>query len=131
MIRKKKIVSLRDLTHLGDNDTDEDIIKLCEKAQNSFGEVAALCVYKHFVPLVEKQLGSDFKVATVVNFPDGDATVEEVLSETQDTLALGSDEIDLVINYKDYIANGSSEYACKLVSQVKKLCANKTLKVII
>ncbi|MGQ4002685.1 deoxyribose-phosphate aldolase [Francisellaceae bacterium CB299] len=131
MISKEKIVSLMDLTQLGDNDTDADIIKLCEKARNLLGEVAAICVYKQFVPLVKKQLGKDFEVATVINFPAGKSSLEDVLAETQDALSLGADEIDLVIDYKGYIANGNSEYSCNLVSQVKKLCANKTLKVII
>ncbi len=56
MISKEKIVSLMDLTQLGDNDTDADIIKLCEKARNLLGEVAAICVYKQFVPLVKSNL---------------------------------------------------------------------------
>ena len=120
-----------DLTQLGDNDTDADIIKLCEKARNSLGEVAAICVHKEFVSTVKAKLGADFKVATVVNFPNGDAIIEDVLAETKEALSLGADEIDLVIDYKDYIANGSSKHSCNLVSQVKKLCANKALKVII
>jgi len=121
MISKEKIVSLMDLTQLGDNDTDADIIKLCEKARNLLGEVAAICVYKQFVPLVKKQLGERFKVATVINFPNGDTAIEDVLAETQDALNLGADEIDLVIDYKDYLTNGSSKHSCDLVSQVKKI----------
>ena len=120
-----------DLTQLGDNDTDADIIKLCEKARNSLGEVAAICVYKEFISTIKAKFGADFKVATVVNFPNGDATTEDVLAQTKEALSLGADEIDLVIDYKDYIANGSSKHSCDLVLQVKKLCDNKNLKVII
>lgn len=131
MINKQKIVSLMDLTRLGDNDTDADIIALCNKADNFLGKVAAICVYKQFIPTVRSVLGTDFKVATVVNFPYGDASFDDVLQEAQEALNLGADEIDLVINYKDYLKNGSSSYSCKLVAQVKKLCQNKPLKVII
>ncbi|WP_150467881.1 deoxyribose-phosphate aldolase [Francisella sp. SYW-9] len=131
MISKEKIVSLMDLTLLGDNDTDTDILKLCSKARNSLGSVAALCVYKEFIPVVKKELGADFKVATVVNFPKGNANLEDVLSETKQALTLGADEIDLVIDYKEYIEKGSSEKSQDMVSQVKKLCNDKTLKVII
>ena len=120
-----------DLTQLGDNDTDADIIKLCEKARNLLGEVAAICVYKQFVPLVKKQLGKDFEVATVINFPAGKSSLEDVLAETQDALNLGADEIDLVIDYKQYIAVGESPKSCEIVKAVKNLCADKTLKVII
>lgn len=131
IISKQKIVSLMDLTKLGDNDTDRDIIKLCEKARNSLGEVAAICIYKQFVTIVKARFGADFRVATVVNFPSGDATIEDVLAETKVALDLGADEIDLVIDYNDYIANGSSKYSCNLIAQVKELCGDKTLKVII
>ena len=120
-----------DLTQLGDNDTDADITKLCEKARNSLGEVATICVYKQFIPIVKANLGKEFNVATVVNFPCGHAAFEDVLQETQNSLNLGADEIDLVVDYKGYIINGSSKYSCDLVLQVKKLCGNKVLKVII
>lgn len=42
MITKQEIVSLIDLTQLGDSDTQVDIVNLCSKARNSLGEVAAL-----------------------------------------------------------------------------------------
>lgn len=131
MISKQKIVSLIDLTQLGDNDTNEDIVKLCSKAKNSLGEVAAICVFKQFVPVVKKQLGQGFKVATVVNFPTGDKNIEEVLVETQEALDLGADEIDLVIDYKEYIEKGTSDKSIKMMAEVKKLCKDKVLKVII
>lgn len=102
MITKQKIVSLIDLTQLGDNDTQVDIVNLCTKERNSLGEVAAICVYKQFIPVVKKQLGNNFKVATVVNFPNGD-TIEDVISEVKQALSLGADEIDLVIDYKEYL----------------------------
>ncbi|WP_200883209.1 deoxyribose-phosphate aldolase [Candidatus Francisella endociliophora] len=120
-----------DLTQLGDNDTNEDIVKLCAKARNSLGEVAAICVFKEFIHVVKEQLGQDFKVATVVNFPAGDKSIKEILVETQKALDLGADEIDLVIDYKDYLDNGSSEKSVKMMSEVKKLCKDKALKVII
>jgi deoxyribose-phosphate aldolase len=131
MISKGTIVSLMDLTQLGDTDTDADIIKLCKKARNSLGEVAAICVYKQFIQTVKSSLGKDFKVATVINFPCGDAAIEDVLQETKDALSLGADEIDLVIDYKEYISQGQSPRSCDLVAQVKKLCVGKPLKVII
>lgn len=131
MITKQKIVSLIDLTPLGDNDTQVDIVNLCTKERNSLGEVAAICVYKQFIPVVKKQLGNNFKVATVVNFPNGDNTIEDVISEVKQALSLGADEIDLVIDYKEYLNQGFSEKSCQMMVEIKKLCKDKTLKVII
>ncbi|AXH30500.1 MULTISPECIES: deoxyribose-phosphate aldolase [Francisella] len=131
MITKQKIVSLIDLTQLGDNDTQADIISLCAKARNPLGEVAAICVYKQFIPIVKKQLGNNFKVATVVNFPNGENTIEDVVTEVKQALSLGANEIDLVIDYKEYLEQGFSEKSCQMMVEVKKLCKDKTLKVII
>ena len=55
------IVSLMDLTQLGDNDSNNDISNLCDKANNTLGTVASLCVYKEFTPVVKNQLGKQFK----------------------------------------------------------------------
>ncbi|GAB4221901.1 MAG: deoxyribose-phosphate aldolase [Francisella sp.] len=131
MVTKQKIVSLIDLTQLGNNDTQQDIINLCKKARNSLGEVAAICVYKQFVPVVKEQLGNDFRVATVVNFPKGDSTVEDVVSEVNQALSLGADEIDLVIDYKEYLDKGYSDKSCQIMKEIKNLCKDKVLKVII
>ena len=46
-------------------------------------------------------------------------------------MSLGADEIDLVIDYKEYLNQGFSEKSCQMMVKVKKLCKDKTLKVII
>lgn len=131
MTTKQKIVSLMDLTQLGESDTDADIIKLCAKAKNSLGEVAAICVYKQFVPVVKKTLGNDFKVATVINFPKGNGSVEDVVLEAKEAISLGADEIDLVIDYNEYIQKGHSQKSCDMIEKVKNVCQDRILKVII
>lgn len=62
MITKQEIVSLIDLTQLGDSDTQVDIVNLCSKARNSLGEVAALCVHKQFIPVVKNSWGITLKL---------------------------------------------------------------------
>ncbi|WP_407876989.1 deoxyribose-phosphate aldolase [Francisella sciaenopsi] len=131
MTTKQKIISLMDLTQLGESDTDTDIVKLCTKAKNSLGEVAAICVYKQFVPVVKKTLGSDFKVATVINFPKGSGSVEDVVLEAKEAISLGADEIDLVIDYNEYIQKGHSQKSCDMIEKVKNVCQDRVLKVII
>ncbi|WP_191092321.1 deoxyribose-phosphate aldolase [Francisella sp. SYW-2] len=131
MTTKQKIVSLMDLTQLGESDTDADIVKLCAKAKNSLGEVTAICVYKQFVPVVKKTLGSDFKVATVINFPKGNSSVEDIVLEAKEAVSLGADEIDLVIDYNEYIQKGHSQKSCDMIEKVKNVCQDRVLKVII
>ncbi len=101
-IGKAKILSLLDLTSLNDNDTPAVIDALCSNATQSIGKVAAVCVYPQFVAQSRARLpeSSGINVATVVNFPTGDEPLADVLAQTQQALADGANEIDLVFPYK-------------------------------
>mmetsp|Transcript_87711 Transcript_87711/g.235229 ORF Transcript_87711/g.235229 Transcript_87711/m.235229 type:complete len:219 (+) Transcript_87711:1-657(+) len=75
------------------------------------------------------------RVCTVVNFPDGQETVDKVVDDTVRAVADGADEIDLVIDYrllKEDAARGQ-EAAERLVRSVRGKCPDGQvlLKVII
>ena len=101
-ISKAKILSLLDLTSLNDDDTPAVIDALCRNATQAIGKVAAVCVYPPFVAQSRARLpeSSGINVATVVNFPTGDEPLADVLAQTQQALADGANEIDLVFPYK-------------------------------
>ena len=68
----KIIIRCLDLTSLNPNDTQDDIIALCRRAQTPYGNTAAVCVWPKFVPLAKNLLlDTRIKTATVLNFPDG------------------------------------------------------------
>ncbi|MDE5016779.1 deoxyribose-phosphate aldolase, partial [Francisella tularensis subsp. holarctica] len=75
-----------------------------------------------FIPVVNKLLGNNFNVETVVNFPKGDNSIEVMISEVKQALSLGADEIYLVIYYKEYLDQGFYEKYCQMMVEVKKLC---------
>ncbi|WP_260426517.1 deoxyribose-phosphate aldolase [Conchiformibius steedae] len=131
---KAKILSLMDLTSLNEDDTPERIRSLCAKAVQPIGKVAAVCVYPHFVALTKQELAAhpDIAIATVVNFPSGQESSEQVLADTRQVLADGANEIDLVFPYRDFAA-GNQQTAAELTAAVAKLCreANAKLKVIL
>ena len=72
----------------------------------------------------------DVKVATVINFPNGNSSLEDTLKELEKSLILGADEIDVVMPYTYLINNSDSSYIENFLKQVRKEC-NKTLKVIL
>lgn len=129
-------LSLMDLTTLNDNDTDEKVIALCQSAKTEFGTPAAVCVYPRFVPIARKALQqagiSQVKIATVTNFPHGNADIEIAVAETRAAVAYGADEVDVVFPYHSLIA-GDSQTGFELVKQCKAVCADAgvVLKVII
>jgi len=77
--------------------TEADVIAGCELA-NKY-HVASVCVKPCHVKLAKKLLAdSDVKVGTVVGFPHGNSTIATKVFETQEAVAAGATEIDMVIN---------------------------------
>ena len=99
----KRAIGLLDLTSLNDDDTPETIARLCERAQSPAGPVAAVCVWPRFVSQARGALRG-VRVATVVNFPHGDAEPDRVHAACGAALAAGADEIDVVMPYRAYLA---------------------------
>jgi len=128
----KKIISMVDLTSLGDNDIDDDIIELCKKAKTRHGKVAAICVWSKFVPLVKELIDDKaINIATVVNFPKGESDIPTVIDETVKAIENGANEVDLVFPYKEFI-KGNYSFCHEMVSSIKKICGKKIhLKVIL
>jgi deoxyribose-phosphate aldolase len=128
-------VELMDLTSLNTSDTTKDIQALINSIRPALGTPAAVCVYSDFVDdakiaLAAREL-SHVKVATVTNFPTGDAPLSDVINETLIAIERGADEIDLVIPYKK-LAASDTQATLKYVSESKKACGTKAqLKVII
>ncbi|RQP21517.1 deoxyribose-phosphate aldolase [Piscinibacter terrae] len=123
-----------DLTSLKDDDSEASITALARRANTPHGAPAALCVYPQFVSaalraLAEQGLG-DVKVATVVNFPRGESSADEVVQQTRDALASGAHEIDLVFPWRALLA-ADRQAGRDLVARCKQACGDATLKVIL
>lgn len=128
-------LGLMDLTSLNDNDTDQTIIDLCQNAITDHGHVAAVCVFPKYVAIAKKtllELGLDsVKVATVTNFPNGTDNIDQVIALTEQAIADGADEIDVVLPYKQFV-NGELQHCEEVLVQSKQACADhNVLKVII
>ncbi len=126
------IYSLIDLTSLNENDNDNAISQLCKNTQSKLGHVAAICIYPQFITLAKSLLqNSAVKIATVVNFPQGNDAVDNVCLAIQKAIADGADEIDLVFPYHTFL-QGKYDYSHDYIKQCKLICGDAiTLKVIL
>lgn len=96
----RRLLPLIDLTSLNDDDTPDSIAALCRKAITPFGAVAAVCIYPRFVGQAKELLrGSGVRIATVANFPHGQAAPDMVAEEITAAIAAGADEVDVVIHF--------------------------------
>src|SRR5437870_4693532 len=92
------LIPFIDYTSLNDHDTELHIQRLCERVMRIDQKVAAVCIYPQFVRQAALQLkGSHIAVATVVNFPQGEGTLNQVTSDISAALADGANEIDVVL----------------------------------
>lgn len=109
----------------------EQIIKLCREADEY--QFASVCIPPNFVGLAAEQLKeSTVFVCTVIGFPLGYATTATKVFETEDAIANGADEIDMVIAI-DKVKDEQWEYVENDITQVYKTCQQngKLLKVIV
>jgi deoxyribose-phosphate aldolase len=125
------LIKCLDLTSLNKNDNETNITKLCKKAVTPYGNVAAVCVYPKFIPVVQKNLeDTDIKIASVVNFPEGGTNFKNIKEEIKKALGLGADEIDAVFPYKSFL-NGDEKACNDFLEVVVKECKDKTTKIIL
>lgn len=122
-----------DLTSLNDTDMPDTIDALCVKAdQGPLGKVAAVCVYPRFVRQAAAALvGKDIGIATVINFPGGQSTVEKTVADTLAAISDGATEIDIVLDYKNFI-HDDRQTPADLLKACRSACGNKAkMKVIL
>lgn len=118
-----------DHTYLKADAKKEDIVRLCKEAkENGFMTV---CINPCNIKLAKKELqGSDVKICTVIGFPLGQMTTQAKVAETEDALANGADEIDMVINI-GRLKDRDLEYVTSEIKAIKDVCKDHILKVII
>jgi len=108
----------------------EDIKKLAEEAKqyNFF----AVCVNGCYVSEIKHLLeGTDVKIAAVVGFPLGAATMESKVFETEDAINNGASEIDMVINI-GALKDRRYDYVREEIEKIVQASENKAIvKVII
>lgn len=134
----KKILNFIDLTSLNVTDNDDNILAITEKVNGfidrfpDIDNVAAICVFPRYAKLVSQSLEADNVMVACVsgNFPSSQTFLEIKVAETSLALFDGADEIDIVMNVGMFI-NNDYEGLCDEIEEIKSVCKEKTLKVIL
>lgn len=118
-----------DHTYLKPEGTLKDINSLIEEAKTY--QFKSVCIQPHFVKHAKTKLqGTNVLVCTVIGFPLGVNTLETKCFETENALANGADEIDMVGTLR-YLKEGDYEAYQNEVAAIKKICQDRVLKVIL
>lgn len=117
--------SIIDYTLLDNEATENEILSLCKKAIQL--KVKSVCVMPKHVKVARQQLfNSAVLVCSVVSFPDGNDSIQDKISEMQQLLTDGADEIDVVWNYHQ---RENFDYLKKELSQLNQIKEkHKTLR---
>lgn len=135
---KKFLMGSIELTSLKTTDSDTSILALTESV-NKFDEiypdlphVATICVYPCFANIVNEALEVDgVEIACVSgSFPSSQAVMEVKIAETALALQDGATEIDIVMPVGKFLS-GDYEGVSDEISELKEICGDKKLKVIL
>ena len=124
----QKILSHVDHTLLSPSATTDDIKALCDDAIKY--HTASVCIPACYVREAKEYAGDRMKICTVIGFPLGYSSTAVKCFEASNAVENGADEIDMVINI-GYLKSKRYGELENEISEVKKACRGRLLKVII
>jgi deoxyribose-phosphate aldolase len=132
------ILNSIDLTSLNTTDNKSQILRLTGKVNSFSGRftnipnVAAICVYPNFVPVVKEKLSvKNVKIASVAGaFPSSQTFRSIKVAECKMAVDEGADEIDFVLPVGAFLGN-DFEMVAGEISEIKEAVGEKHLKVIV
>lgn len=117
-----------DHTLLDQTATWENIKQICDDGIRH--KTASVCIPASYVKRASEYVKGLIPICTVIGFPNGYSTTETKLFETKDAIANGAEEIDMVINI-GYLKDKMYDSLESEISQLKSVCQNRILKVIV
>ncbi|MBD5093543.1 MAG: deoxyribose-phosphate aldolase [Subdoligranulum sp.] len=126
-MNKEEIFARVDHTALKATATWAEIYALCEEAV-TYG-TASVCIPPAYLRRA-RQAFPQLNLCTVIGFPLGYNTTAAKVFETQDAVAQGADEVDMVINLGD-VKNGDFGAVRAEIEAVRAAAGGKLLKVIV
>lgn len=123
----KEILSHIDHTQLKAFATWEDLVKLCEEAVAY--QTASVCIPPAYIGRVHEKY-PQLNICTVVGFPLGYSVTAAKLTEVEEALGEGANEIDMVVNISD-VKNHLFDKVEEEIRALKRACGDHILKVIV
>lgn len=135
---KKFLFGSIELTTLSTTDSDTSVMAFVdrvnrfESAYPQLPHVAAVCVYPCFAEVANETLEVEGVEITCVSgsFPSSQAVIEVKVAETALALRDGATEIDIVMPVGKFLS-GNYEELCDDIAELKQVCGDKAMKVIL
>jgi len=132
------ILNMIDLTSLNSTDNKSQIIHITGKINSFSGRytnipnIAAICVFPNFVPVVKEKLtAKNVRIAAVAGaFPTSQTFRSIKVAECKMAVEAGANEIDIVISVGAFLGNDFAMVADE-IREIKDAIGEKQLKVIV
>lgn len=127
-----------ELTSLKTTDNEDSILRFVEKVNKfddiypELGHVATVCVYPSYAKVCHDALeNEDVEIACVSgSFPSSQTFMEVKVAETALAISEGATEIDIVMPVGKFL-NDDYEGMCDEIEEIKNICGDRPLKVIL
>lgn len=127
-----------ELTSLKTTDNKDSILRFVEKVNKfddiypELGHVATVCVYPSYAKVCHDALeNEDVEIACVSgSFPSSQTFMEVKVAETALAISEGATEIDIVMPVGKFL-NDDYEGMCDEIEEIKNVCGDRPLKVIL
>jgi deoxyribose-phosphate aldolase len=128
--RWDRVLACTDWTTLTFNESEEDMIRMMERAREMPVGPAAICMPMNWLEWWVDHGGSSSSIllATVLNFPSGALDIEAVAAEARN--AKHAAEWDLVFPHESF-RRGDAAPASELLSEAREWAGSRPLKVIL
>ena len=135
---KKFLLNSVELTTLKTDDSEDSVMRFVEKVNKfddvypELGHVATVCVYPCFAQICHDTLeNEDVEIACVsACFPSSQSFIEVKIAETAMAIHDGATEIDIVQSVGKFLT-GDYETVADEIAEIKDVCGNRKLKVIL
>lgn len=135
---KKFLLNSVELTTLKTDDSEDSVMRFVEKVNKfddvypDLGHVATVCVYPCFASICHDTLeNEEVEIACVsACFPSSQTFIEVKIAETALAIKDGATEIDIVQSVGKFLA-GDYESVADEISELKEVCGDKKLKIIL
>lgn len=127
-----------ELTSLKTTDNEDSILRFVEKVNKfddiypELGHVATVCVYPSYAKVCHDALeNEEVEIACVSgSFPSSQTFMEVKVAETALAISEGATEIDIVMPVGKFL-NDDYEGMCDEIEEIKNVCGDRPLKVIL
>ncbi len=117
-LSRHQLSAMIEHTVLGNDLSEERIMTHLKEARDL--QVFGVCIPLAFVPLAKKNLAdTNIKIVTVIDFPLGEKSAAKKAQEAKVAVALGADEIDMVLDYQALINHDYQKALDDLIAVVE------------